>query len=128
MDNEIEIIWLENPDKYRYLREAWVVTRTPRCINKKILGSRDKLIGYSVHQPDGSRFYKRRIWYLSPWDLVNDPGTPYAINEETGHPDWCPLGAVVPSSIRIGKPSDTYSSYITKNRERWRTEIEEATG
>jgi len=95
---EIDIIWLDNPLKYTYLRESCYSTTKPRMIRKKM--HRSRLIGYSVHKADGSRYYPRRIWTLNDWDRDLEPTGVYA--------DDCPWEAVLPSSIQAGKPSLRY--------------------
>lgn len=95
--DEIDIVWLDDPLKYTYLRETYVITKRPKKFNENCVNG--KLIGYAVHRPKGRRSvsYDRRCWYVTEWDRDLCPNGNYA--------NCAPCEAVLPSSIEVGKPS-----------------------
>jgi hypothetical protein len=116
LSNEIEIVWLDNPNKYRYLREGWVLERTPRKFNPEFSDKR-KVIGYAVHMADGSRSYKRRYWYLMPYDADLEDKGPYGSYGVVTQKS-CPSEAVVPNRIKVGQGSQKYSDYLWCSRKK----------
>jgi hypothetical protein len=66
------IIWLENPEQYKYLRESYVMRGSRRGFKKGVkldLSNFYKLIGYEVAQrEDKCHFYYRILW-LKKHDL-----------------------------------------------------------
>lgn len=105
-ENEIEIVWLDDPLKYTYLRETTIVTGSPRRFSKNHPGLNvDKLIGYAVHAP-GKDYYRRRFWYRSAWDSDCDPAGHYAATHT------CPSEAVLPRSVKVGVSSIPYQRGI----------------
>lgn len=91
---EERIVWKDEPSTYPYLRET-VVDRPSRSQAIRIPARR--VIGYAVVKkapPYSERWYRRRVWYVSPQD-------PYS---EHGHVGW-PIEAVWPGSVVAGQPS-----------------------
>lgn len=107
IENEIDIVWLDDPLKYTYLRESYCTTTKPKMIKKR--RQHGRMIGYSVHKANGSRSYTRRIWTLKDHDKDLDPTGVYA--------DDCPVEAVLPGSVRVGKPSLRYWPVMVEDRQ-----------
>jgi len=105
IENEIDIVWLDDPTKYRYLREYQTFTTQPRAriaINKDYV-----LIGYAVAAKDkGRRAYTRRFWFLKKYDRDFEPSGIYG--QHTFERGPAPAEAVLPTTIEVGKPSQTY--------------------
>lgn len=108
---EAEIIWLEEPDTFVYVREALIVAPSPTRKPGKPPHSRKRVVAYSTLErgtpsaPDSltwngrlsdRKTYYRRVWYVMPWD----PYEPW--NPKLGGP----MEAVDPESIR---PNETSS-------------------
>lgn len=115
LSDEIEIVWLDNPNKYRYLREGWSCEKTPAEFETRF--SDRKVIGYSVHRSDGSGSYKRRYWYLMNNDPDLDDRGPYATESRITLKS-CPAEAVVPNLIRVGHPSPMYRDYLRRKKKK----------
>lgn len=93
-----EIVWVEDPLKYTYLRELAYLTRDPRRFPVKTLYRQKRLrvIGYEVAERKkgiGRPICCRRFWCLKPHDRDLDPHGVYK--------DLCPSEAVHPSSIML---------------------------
>jgi hypothetical protein len=93
-----EIVWLEEPLKYTYLRELAYLTRDPRRFPVKTLYRRKRVrvIGYEVAERKkgiGHTLCCRRYWCLKPHDRDLDPHGVYQ--------ECCPPEAVHPSSILL---------------------------
>ena len=123
-ENVVEIIWLDNPKKWIYLRESSVnKTRA-----KGSMGSMGwKTIGYEnvSKKGKGIQLYTRKIWYLQKWDAgcPDDNGAYSSI--------VMPIEAVKPEDIDIPegiRVMDAYKidqtipiySKISKKNKIWR--------
>jgi hypothetical protein len=104
LDLETEIVWLEDPLRYPYLRETASLTTRPKQFPTK--WGRDqgfRVIGYAVQRrPDdayGIHTYIRRFWFLKSYDQGADWGDddPAEVYKTGG-----PAEAVEPRSIRVG--------------------------
>jgi hypothetical protein len=97
-----EIVWLEDPLKYSYLRERVYITTLPKKIALKtpIWQNQAKIVGYEIvnrkHEP-APDVYHRRVWWLKTHDRDLDPDGVYKSNH--------PLEAVLPDSIAVGVES-----------------------
>ena len=94
---EVNIIWVENPAKYFFVRCRVVETRmryTP--IGRKFLAPNEKLIGYSVLSRgyDRGNIIQRRIFFIRPDDIK--PDCPYIVN------DCHPSEGIDPLTVRPG--------------------------
>jgi len=107
LEAEREIVWLEDPLRYPYLREGSYGTLKPSQFPSRNWNrgheNELKIVGYAVHRPAGKRFhfYKRRFWFLKRYDR-GSWGAP--------HPNYAsgkvfPAEAVIPSSILVGRES-----------------------
>jgi hypothetical protein len=117
LKNEADIVWLHDPLRFRYLREAnYITTRRTQSPPR---GGR-LVVGYTVHHKRsvGTTAYSRRFWYLNSWDRDLEPGGPYGVKTFKRGP--APSEAVLPSSIRVGKPSIPYAG-----SELWKADWEE---
>ncbi|MGD0534351.1 MAG: DUF6009 family protein [Methanoregula sp.] len=107
-----EIVWLEDPLEFTYLRETYYCTCSPVQIRLKtpIWREQAKIVGYETipvkerKACGGMRAYTRRVWWLKKYDRDIDPSGVYATH-------W-PCEAVLPSSIGLGKESVRYASYL----------------
>lgn len=95
LQDEIEIVWLEPPERFLYLREG--VATVPHKNQSVQLASGARLIGFGIAGSRARafgrpqrRWYRRRFFWLSPSD-------PYR--------DGTPADAVDPASIRPGVAS-----------------------
>jgi hypothetical protein len=100
-----EIVWLDDPLKYPYLREYNYRTTAPRKFPVKtwFRRSRYRVIGYEVAEHvkgTGRVAYNRRFWYLKPHDRDLDPLGVYRY--------LSPAEAMVPSSIGLDRKSIPY--------------------
>jgi len=106
----VEIVWLEGPLKFTYLRESVYCTLDPRCMRLKtpLFGQQAKSVGYEVctDPSEGGkliarrRVYSRRVWWLKVHDRDIDPNGVYAYH-------W-PVEAVAPVFIAPGRESVSY--------------------
>ena len=106
----VEIVWLEDPLKFTYLRESIYHTLDPRRMRLKIplFGEQAKIVGYEVctDKSEGVKAlgrytaYSRRVWWLKVHDRDIDPNGVYAYH-------W-PCEAVVPVLIAPGRESVSY--------------------
>lgn len=97
-----EIIWLEDPLKYSYLRETVYITTAPKkiAIKTPIWENQAKIIGYEIFIKENEaaqNTYERRVWWLKKSDRDLDPEGVYKNNH--------PYEAVLPESIRVGEKS-----------------------
>lgn len=106
---EAQIVWLDNPEKWGYVREATIMVGTRmRPISERQMKQRFghfyKLVGYAILTPDApsdsAGFFIRRIFWLKDYDR----GCP---NEKyhTGYP----CEAVDPLTVApnvLGKKTD----------------------
>lgn len=103
-----EIVWLEDPLNFTYLRETKWCSLKPKQIRLKtpIWGEQAEIIGYEIfHREQGESAqstYTRRVWWLKKHDLDIDPNGIYKNNQ--------PSEAVIPSSISVGKKSAPYKT------------------
>jgi hypothetical protein len=106
--DEDEIVWLQDPGKFRYLRETTYMTTRRR--GRVPVPKGCTLVGYATHRktPGGITAYIRRFWWLKPWDRDLDPEGCYDVMTFKRGP--APVEAVVPASIEVGKKSTWYSS------------------
>lgn len=105
-----EIIWLENPLKFRYLRESIYKTLDPRRFpikSRKVVDNLELLVGYEVFiynkgelRPCGDK--ERRYWWLASYDRDLHPEGIYKFT--------APSNAVIPSDISLYNVSKPYSS------------------
>ena len=100
LQDEADIIWLEAPSRFSYVREeSWETTRRSQEPPKSTPDW--QVVGYStvkdnVKRPIGQN-YRRRLFTLRPHDRDNDPDGTY----RTGYP----AEAVDPMSVKAGMPS-----------------------
>lgn len=92
---EKELVWVEDPRNYRYVRECYVYLRTR--VRAPAMGKYGgKLIGYTTLKPDVARGpggqFRRRIFRVYPHDICEDG--PYG---ETG----MPCEGLEPSDIEL---------------------------
>jgi hypothetical protein len=97
-----EIVWLEDPLQYSYLRESLYRTTRPKTIKLKtpIWNDQAKIIGYEIFNrkyAPAQDTYARRVWWLKTHDRDLDPEGVYKRRH--------PCEAVVPQSICVGVES-----------------------
>ncbi|MFF4402689.1 DUF6009 family protein [Streptomyces sp. NPDC001480] len=97
--HEQDVVWLEDPGKLHYVRQA--IDKTPRRHNKPRYARDGRMIGYAVlddqAEPDpDSGLYRRRVFFLLPHDRDSQPNGPYAVG--------APGEAVDPSTIHPKNP------------------------
>lgn len=67
ISQETEIVWLENPLNFRWLRESVFVGATP--YKRPPFERYEKVIGFArVQRAKGQDYYSRRCWTLRPAD------------------------------------------------------------
>lgn len=106
-----EIVWLEDPNNFVYLREAtsWT-TRRKGKIGLKDNPEYGKLVGYEEFPINDDGVYIRRFWWLKKhdWDICHGKplGEIYPKQGQGDRENWytptvglAPCEAVVPSSI-----------------------------
>lgn len=95
------IIWLDDPLKYVYLRETLHDTGSSRFpIKTKFKGHMAKVIGYELLSHRAGEPFHYRFWWLKDYDRDIDPEGTYKNN--------CPIEAVIPVSIATGRESIRY--------------------
>jgi len=112
LQSESEIIWLDDPEKYRYVRERTELCRSRTGFDQAEFerSGESKLIGYAELKAatrDVGRVFFRRIWFVK---TKEDP--------------WffgVPLGAAEPGSICAGI-SSTRARMVSNNPELSATE------
>ena len=94
LSNETKIVWLEDIEKFDYVREG--LHRTTQRRGRISKTRFDHLIGWAevAKQGPGITPYARRVWYLRSHDRYPDPEGVYA----TG----CPAEAVDPRTVKLG--------------------------
>ncbi|GGY05940.1 DUF6009 family protein [Streptomyces minutiscleroticus] len=97
--HEADVVWLEDPDGFDYVRQA--LDKTKRRNTKPPYARDGRMVGYAVlgeeAEPDpDSGLYKRRVLFLLPHDRDNDPDGLYQ--------EGAPGEAVDPRTIEPGKP------------------------
>jgi hypothetical protein len=105
--NNPEIVWLDDPLKFTYLRETILILTAPRHIKLKtpLFVYQEKIVGYEINTPrDSYGCYIRRVWWLKTYDRDIDPDGSYKYH-------W-PHEAVVPSSISIERKSTSYAKFL----------------
>jgi Family of unknown function (DUF6009) len=76
LEHETEVVWLEDPDKLDYVRQA--LDKTSRKRGKPRYARDGRMVGYSeldesmLPDPD-SGLYRRRVFFLLPHDRDTDP-------------------------------------------------------
>lgn len=93
--NETRIVWLLDPSRFAYVRQAAIVTRTPSGLPSDYLGGTRLLVGYSEVRKSGRGLYRRRIFYLRDTDRDLDPLGAYRYG--------APAEAVDPMTVSAGK-------------------------
>jgi hypothetical protein len=92
---EEQIVWLDTPERYPYLRETTITapfrTRGPR--DGRCPG---KMIAYATLKADAPSewpsSFTRRVWYVAPHDPYNDGGVPMeAVDPRSIQPGWSEL-------------------------------------
>jgi hypothetical protein len=89
------IVWLLDPARFAYVRQAAIVTRTPSGPPSDDLGGSRLLVGYSEVRESGRGLYRRRIFYLRDTDRYFDPLGAYRYG--------APVEAVDPMTVSAGK-------------------------
>lgn len=111
IENEVRLEWHDDPYKYLYLRETWVMkpSRT-RPVAPDAFGADKRVVGYAVllkdappssTSPWGRTYWHRRVWWL----YLDDAGMPKdkgVYGPATGR---YPVEAVSPHVIRTARPS-----------------------
>lgn len=87
-----EIVWLENVSHQPYVRELYVDSRTRR--GRIAYRGNGRAVGYENLAADtkgngGFYPYRRRCFWLAPWDPYDPPGTG----------NWWPIEAVDPRTL-----------------------------
>jgi Family of unknown function (DUF6009) len=92
---EKQIVWLDQPERYRYLRETIVETpfRTRKPRDGRCPG---RIVAYATLKDDAPSespsSFMRRVWYVAPHDPYNDGGTPMeAVDPHFIQPGWSEL-------------------------------------
>ena len=102
-----EIVWVEDPLTYLYLREDTYLTTAPRNfpVRTWLRRSGYRVIGYEVMEHEkgtGRTAYRRRFWYLKSHDRDLDPEGVYKY--------LTPTEAVIPSSKGLDRESIRYQN------------------
>jgi hypothetical protein len=98
LTGEAEVVWLESPENFDYVRQALDKVNTRR--GKPRFDRDGRIVGYTNlaagtdADPD-SGLFARRTFFLLPHDRPNDPTGPYEVG--------APGEAVDPSTIQPGK-------------------------
>jgi hypothetical protein len=92
--HETRIVWLLDPSRFAYVRQAAIVTRTPSGLPSSYLGGTRLLVGYSEVRTSGRGLYRRRIFYLRDTDRDLDPLGAYRYG--------APVEAVDPMTVAAG--------------------------
>jgi hypothetical protein len=71
--HETCIVWLLEPVRFAYVRQAAIVTRKPSGPPSDDLGGTRLLVGYSEVRGSGRGLYRRRIFDLRVTDRDLDP-------------------------------------------------------
>ena len=97
IEGEKEIVWLEDPSKFFYVRTRVIESRRRSNFpsHKKFVGIDNLYIGYSVLYTDTPAiggYYLRRVFFLRPDDL--HPECIYQLTDDH------PMEGVIPTSIK----------------------------
>lgn len=111
IENECRLEWHEDPYVYRYLREAWVMSRSrTQPVPPGAFGEGERVIGYAVlrkaaapssRTPWGAAYWHRRVWWL----YLDDAGMPQDNGIYGPTTESYPSEAVSPFSVRTARPS-----------------------
>lgn len=99
LQHEIEIVWLEDIDRFDYVRETEETSAHFRQRPNADWSEPGRMVGYSVLAPNApnngrpARFTRRRFW-VKDYDRSEDPNGGYS----TG----CPVEAVDPRTVAPG--------------------------
>lgn len=103
-DNEIvEVVWLENPFNFDYVREG---DRGTTLRNGGPAKCGRKIIGFENHVKKGKgiQVYYRRFWWLNKWDKdCEEPHKPYQTGALRPSEAVSPKDIVIPEGVRILK-------------------------
>jgi hypothetical protein len=91
--HETRIVWLLDPARFEYVRQAAIVTRKPSGPPSDDLGG-SRLVGYGEARKSGRGLYRRRIFYLRDTDRDLDPMGAYRYG--------APAEAVDPMTVAAG--------------------------
>jgi hypothetical protein len=91
---ETRIVWLHDPARFEYVRQAAIVTRTPGGPPSDDLGGTRFVVGYGEARERGRGLYRRRIFYLRDTDRYFDPLGAYCYG--------APAEAVDPMTVAAG--------------------------
>ena len=69
-----EIVWLEDVSQLPYVRELRVDSRTRR--GRISYHGNGRAVGYENLPADAPYPYRRRVFWLAPWDPYGPPGRP----------------------------------------------------
>ncbi|MFF0745774.1 DUF6009 family protein [Streptomyces sp. NPDC004111] len=102
--HEAEVVWLEDPEHFDYVRQA--LDKLPTRKGRPRYERDGRLVGYTNLQPTAKRsadsgLFARRTFYLLPHDRPNQPGNP-----ECPYRVGSPLEAVDPSTIAPGRAGE----------------------
>jgi hypothetical protein len=92
--HEIRIVWLLDPARFEYVRQAAIITRTPSGLPSDSLGGTRLLVGYGEARESGRGLYRRCIFYLRDTDRHFDPLGAYRYG--------APAEAVDPMTVSAG--------------------------
>jgi hypothetical protein len=98
LTDEVEVVWLEDPDTLDYVRQA--LDRVSQRRGKPRYSRDGRLVGYTNLAPGAERdpdsgLFARRTFFLLPHDRDSDPTGDYEVG--------APGEAVDPSTIKPGK-------------------------
>jgi hypothetical protein len=92
--HETRIVWLHDPARFAYVRQATIITRTPGGPPSDYLGGTRFVVGYGEARERGRGLYRRRIFYLRDTDRDFDPLGAYRYG--------APAEAVDPMTVAAG--------------------------
>jgi|SRR2546428_9664273 len=94
--HETRIVWLHDPARFAYVRQAAIFTRRPSGLPSDDLGGTRLVVGYGEARKSGRGLYRRRICYLRETDRDFDPLGAYRYG--------APAEAVDPMTVSAGTP------------------------
>jgi hypothetical protein len=92
--HETRIVWLLDPARFEYVRQAAIVTRKPSGPPSDDLSGSRLVVGYGEARKSGRGLYRRRIFYLRDTDRDLDPMGAYRYG--------APAEAVDPMTVAAG--------------------------
>jgi Family of unknown function (DUF6009) len=100
---ETDIVWLHDPSRFAYVRQAAIVTRTPGGLPSDYLGGTRFIVGYGEARERVRGLCRRRIFYLRATDRDFDPlgAYRYGAPAEAVDPMTVAAGTSLPHHIRI---------------------------